>query len=160
MKKKIIFITFQISIVLCFLFDCNSIFAQVKPEIMTKKFTQIGYQTKSKENQTPSDWEKEQFQMLSKTVYKVKRITPLKGSQKMYPRFEVTEEVYENEENAKLRAARIREKPPNLPIEREEYWMVSGFRHKNIIYFTSTDAVLFYEGIGEFMQKFQNVIKR
>jgi hypothetical protein len=155
--KKILTLIFCI----CLIFSLfGVVFGQMKPENFTKKIASIGYQLKSSENKTISDWEKNQFQMLSKTVYKIKRRTALKaGQSKMYPRFDISQEVYANEALAKLRATRISAKPPDLPIEQREYWMVSGFRHKNIVYFISTDAIIFYEMMGEFVKKFEKAVK-
>ncbi len=146
--------------IISFSFFSVSNYAQNKPDILTKKFVGIGYEVKSKESKIPTKWDKEQFQMLSKQVYKIKRQKPMKGDwNNVYPRFEVVEEVYENEEKAETRNRRIAEKPPNLPVEREEYWMVSGFQHGKKVYFISTDAIVFYEMMDEFIEKFQSAIK-
>lgn len=135
-------------------------YVSAKPDKLTEAFAKIAYRVKSQSEESPTDWEKEQFQMLSKRLYRVKRTTAHKSNRQLFPRFEVVEEIYADEEKAVARFRRIREKPPNLNIERREYWMVNGFRAGEKVYFISTDAVIFYEGLGELTQKLEDALER
>jgi hypothetical protein len=67
-----------------------------------------------------------------------------------FPRYIVIEEVYDTEYLAAKRLERIQEKPPNPPIEEQEYWMVTGFRHGRNIYFIQTDAIVFLYYMKDF----------
>ena len=134
-------------ILLCL--SCNSNFkveAQLKSEkskLSAKVFEKLDYKVKEFSENSPDDWHKSQFQTLWAINYRVKRRTSVKEQTKTFPRYTVIEEVYETEELASKRLERIHEKPPNLPIEQLEYWIVTGFQNKKTVYFIQTDSVLF-----------------
>lgn len=127
---------------------------------LTKAFAEISYRVESRSEASPTVWEKEQFQMSGKRIYKVKRTTAMKDNKQFFPRFEVVEEIYADEEKAVARVNRIGEKPPHLSGERTEYWMVDGFRKKEKVYFISTDAAIFYADLGKFTEKLEAALKR
>lgn len=135
--------------------------SEIVSDPLTRTFAEMDYQVKSKRSESPTDWEKEQFQMSGKTVYSVKRRTMLEGVWKdVYPRFEVTEEVFADEQSAEARLERIQEKPPNLPVEQDYYWMVTGFQRQKNVYFIQTDGTIFEESMKDFAGKLDKELSR
>ena len=121
-----------------------------KSQLSAKLFEKLDYQVKDFSEGAADEWHKQQFQTLRQRVYKVKRTTPVKEESSTFPRFTVVEEIYETEDLAARRLEKIQDKPPNLPIEQQEYWIVTGFQNKENVYFIQTDSVL----IGYYMQDF------
>jgi hypothetical protein len=130
--------------------------SRVSPEV----FENIDYKVKSFSEKPPSEWHKTQFQTIWTRTYSVKRRTSVKEQAKTFPRYDVVEEIYETEDSAKQRLERIQEKPPNLPIEQQEYWIVTGFQYQKNVYFIQTDSSLFSYYMSDFADKLAKEIKK
>ncbi len=142
-----------------FCFGCSSSpkveaqYSGEKSKLSTEIFEKINYKVKNFSEKPPSEWHKEQFQAIWTRNYFVKRRTSVKEATNTFPRYDVVEEVYETEDLAKKRLARIQEKPINLPVEQEYYWIVTGFQHQKNVYFIQTDSSLFSYYMGDFADK-------
>jgi hypothetical protein len=152
------------AIIFCFGCGSNSkIEAQYtgeKSKISPEVFEKLDYKVKSFSEKSPSEWHKTQFQTIWTRTYFVKRRTSVKEMSHTYPRYDVIEEIYETEDLAKQRLERIQEKPPNLSIEQQEYWIVTGFRHQKNIYFIQTDSSLFSYYMSDFADKLAKEINK
>ncbi|HEX8247577.1 MAG TPA: hypothetical protein VF599_05290 [Pyrinomonadaceae bacterium] len=108
----------------------------------------------------PGEWLKTQFQTLWTRGYQIKRRTSVKEQADTFPRYTVVEEVYETGDLAANRLKRIQEKPPNLPVEEQEYWIVTGFQHQKNVYFVQTDSVLFSYYMKDFAAKLNEKLQQ
>jgi len=133
--------------------DQNSRFLGPRSNLSPEIFEKLGYQVKSFDEGPASDWHRDQFHTLWSRNYFVKNRTSLKEQAATFPRYTVIEEVYETEDQAASRVERIQEKPPDLPIEEREYWMVTGFRRGRNVYFIQTDAAVFLSYMKDFAEK-------
>jgi hypothetical protein len=124
-----------------------------KSKLSANVFENLDYQVKSFGEDPPDDWHKQNFQTLWTRDYQVKRQTSLKEQSNTFPRYTVVEEVYETEELAAVRFKRIQDKPPGLPVEQREYWIVTGFQYGKNVYFIQTDSVLFSYYMEDFAEK-------
>lgn len=70
-------------------------------------FKKLGYKVRNFEEAAPSEWLQQQFQTSLTRRYQVKSLTPLKRQPNMFPRYSVTEEVYETEALAIERIKRL-----------------------------------------------------
>ena len=131
-----------------------------KSNLSAAIFEKLGYQVKSFTEGNPSEWHKENFQTLWSRTYQVKNQTSLKEQANTFTRYMVVEEVYANTELADERLKRIQEKPPDLTLETQYYWMVTGFQYQKNVYFIQTDAVVFNYYMGDFADKLAKEIRK
>ena len=131
-----------------------------KSRLSAEVFEKLGYQVKSFTEGNPSEWHKEKFQTLWSRSYQVKNRTSLKEQANTFPRYTVVEEVYDNAELAAERLKGIQEKPPDLTVETQYYWMVTGFQHQKNVYFIQTEAVIFDYYMKDFADILAEEIKK
>ncbi len=131
-----------------------------KSKLSAEIFEKLGYQVESFNENLPTEWHKEQFQTLWSRSYLVKNRTSLEEQLNTFPRYTVIEEVYDNAESAAERVKKIKEQPPNLPVEQQYYWMVTGFQHQKNVYFIQTDAAVFNYYMKDFADKLAEEVRK
>ena len=106
----------------------------------------LGYRIQSRVISVPSQWEKEQFNLLEKRSIRIKSLKPLQRFPDTYYRFTISEEKYGSDREAEARLHRLFDKPPDLYAEdRKMFPLRRGFQYKNMVYVVSTDASMFME---------------
>jgi hypothetical protein len=164
MRQKLSQIAFVVALTVVFAGCYSNSKGQIKydgekSKLSAEVFERLDYQVKESAENLPGDWHREQFQTLWQRTFFVKRKTSLKEQANTFPRYWVREEVYENEDLAAKRLARIQEKPPDLSGPEQEYWIVTGFQVQKNVYFIQTDGVLFSYYIKDFAGKLSEAIK-
>jgi hypothetical protein len=165
MRQKLFQITF-ITAAIFFCLSCRSnskIETQntgEKSKLSAEVFESLDYNVKNFGEGLPGEWLKTQFQTLWTRGYQIKRRTSVKEQADTFPRYTVVEEVYETGDLAANRLKRIQEKPPNLPVEEQEYWIVTGFQHQKNVYFVQTDSVLFSYYMKDFAAKLNEKLQQ
>ncbi len=129
---------------------------QIKDSI----FRSLGYSIRQSEDVAPSDWEKEQFNLQTKRVRRIKAIKPVPGYTDTYHRFTITEEVYASESEALARLNRLMEKPPGMSAEENKAFPLRiGFQCRSTVYIVSTDAALFEYELNQLARKLREFCK-
>lgn len=86
-------------------------------------FSTIGYRVLESAVKEPTEWEKEQFNLLTKSYARIKAKQQIDWKKEKfagpgwYYRYEVTIEKYPSSEAAKARLPRMREAPPEIPVK-------------------------------------------
>ncbi len=119
-------------------------YAEDVKSIDTKLYKSIGYVVKKKSIEKATKWEMESFNLLDKSVVRIKSIKPVKKWNRTRYRFVVYIERYATPDEALKRLPKILEMPPGLrPEEQKAFPLRKGFRHDTQVYLVTTDVALF-----------------
>ncbi len=72
--------------------------------------------TNQSESRSPTEWEKQQFNMKSVSGFSIKSKNQVPKWEDTYYRFSFINETYETEQEAKVRITKLYEEPPALPM--------------------------------------------
>lgn len=114
--------------------------------LSTSFYENLGYRVLSFERMGPSSWEKKSFDVLEKSITKIKSIEQVRGEPNWYYRFAVTVERFPNPAAAKNRLKHVLKKPPELsPSENKAFPLRKAFQSGVFVYTVSTDVSMYYD---------------
>ena len=108
-------------------------------------YNNMGYRVVSSKVFDPTPWEKRKFNILEKSITKIKSIKQVPGEPNWYYRFDVIIEKLPDQKAAAKRVKRVLEKPPGLsPSENKSFPLRKAFQKGTFVYTVSTDVYLYY----------------
>ena len=108
-------------------------------------YNELGYRVISSKILEPTSWEKKKFDILEKSINKIKSVEQVQGEPNWYYRFEVTIERLPDKIAAAKRVKRLLKKPPGLsPSENKAFPLRKAFQAGTYVYTVSTDVYLYY----------------
>lgn len=108
-------------------------------------FDHMGYRVVDSKVFKPTPWEKRTFNILEKSITKIKSTEQVPRNPNWYYRFDVIVEKLADEKAAARRVQRILEKPPGLsPSENKSFPLRKAFQKGTFVYIVSTDVYLYY----------------
>ena len=108
-------------------------------------FDHMGYRIVSSRVFDPTSWEKRNFNVLEKSVTKIKSIEQVPGEPNWYYRFNVIVEKYPDQQAAAKRVRRVLKKPPGLsPSAEKSFPLRKAFQKGTYVYTVATDVSLYY----------------
>lgn len=114
-------------------------------KLPSEVYNDMGYRVVGSEVLYPTPWEKRKFNVLEKSITKIKSIEQVPGEPNWYYRFEVIVEKLPDPRAAVKRAKRILKKPPGLsPSENKAFPLRKAFQKGVFVYTISTDVNLYY----------------
>ncbi len=108
-------------------------------------YNNMGYRVVSSKVFDPTPWEKRKFNILEKSITKIKSIEQVPGEPNWYYRFDVIVEKLPDQKAASKRVKRVQKKPPGLsPSENKSFSLRKAFQKGTFVYTVSTDVYLYY----------------
>lgn len=108
-------------------------------------YKNMGYRVVSSKVFNPTAWEKRNFNIVEKSITKIKSIEQVPGEPNWYYRFDVMVEKLPDQKAAAKRVKRVLKKPPELsPSENKSFPLRKAFQKGNLVYTVSTDVYLYY----------------
>jgi hypothetical protein len=108
-------------------------------------YKKMGYRIVSSKVFDPTSWEKRKFNILEKSITRIKSIGQVPGKANWYYRFDVIVEKLPDRKAAATRVKRVLRKPPGLsPSENKSFPLRKAFQKEAFVYTVSTDVYLYY----------------
>lgn len=108
-------------------------------------YKKMGYRIVSSKVFDPTSWEKRKFNILEKSITRIKSIGQVPGEVNWYYRFDIIVEKLPDRKAAATRVKRILRNPPGLsPSENKSFPLRKAFQKGAFAYTVSTDVYLYY----------------
>ncbi len=128
---------------------------------LQKTLVSFGYKVEKKAGVEITAAEKSEFNLQGKLRYGIKSVNPVRGERRLYYRFTVDVEAYQNESDAQKRLDRIIATPPGVDSKMEPHsGFREGFRRENKVYVVSTDVYKFVldKDLTRLREKLENAV--
>ena len=124
---------------------CSSLTIAEDLNLPSAVYANMGYRVVSSKVFNPTPWEKRKFNILEKSITKIKSIEQVPGEPNWYYRFDVIVEKLPDQKAAAKRVKRVLKKPPGLsPSENKSFPLRKAFQKGTFVYTVSTDVYLYY----------------